>query len=55
MSDTESESNFNIGDFVKVSRELSVKPNTTDIYESIGVIVRKMKERDNYYKYLFII
>ena len=45
-SDSESEhkyeSKFNIGEFVKISRELSVKHNTTDTYENIGVIVKKM-------------
>jgi hypothetical protein len=61
MSDSESESEnkykskFNIGEFVKISRELSVKHNTTDTYENIGVVVKKtLKPKWERKRYWFI-
>ena len=32
---------FNIGEFVTVEREISLKPNTTNTYKHTGVIVKK--------------
>lgn len=34
-----------MGDFVSVEREISLKPNTTNIYKHTGVIVKK-KQKD---------
>ena len=33
---------FNIGQFVSVEREISLKPNTTDTYKHTGVIVKNV-------------
>jgi len=32
---------FNIGEFVTVEREISLKPNTTNTYKHTGIIVKK--------------
>lgn len=33
--------NYNIGDFVKFERKISLRPNTYNIYRDVGVIVKK--------------
>ena len=33
--------NYNIGDFVKFEKKVSLKPNTYNIYRDVGVVVKK--------------
>jgi hypothetical protein len=41
--------NYNIGDFVKFQRKISLKPNTYNIYRDIGIIVKKGTTSDTCY------
>jgi len=41
MSNCIENRNYNIGDFVKFQRKISLKPNTYNIYRDVGIIVKK--------------